>query len=140
MYLPHRRYLFEPPHPSGNSNTLHTFLINCLVGQNPSCTMTRKFQSLLCVEYRYFPALKSTMLSFILMLNELSNNSNLYHSVHWEHTTWPANNCLRIIVYSCVVPSKCILVQIIFCSCILKTTPSCEKWQISFLSENDLNM
>ena len=82
MYLPHKRYLFEPPHPSGNSNKLHTFLTNCLVGQNPSCTMTRKFQSLLCVEYRYFPALKSIMLSFILMLNELSNNSYLYHSVH----------------------------------------------------------
>ena len=27
-------------------------------------------------------------------------------SIGWESTTWPANNCLQIMVCSCVVPSK----------------------------------
>ena len=57
-----------------------------------------------------------------------------YHAMHffflfigWEPTTWPANNCLQIMVCSCVVPSKHVLLQIIFCSCV--TEPW---WQITF--------
>ena len=33
-----------------------------------------------------------------------------------EPTTWPANNCLQIIVCSCEMPSNCVWLQIIFCS------------------------
>ena len=55
-------------------------------------------------------------------------------SIGWESTTWPANNCLRIMVCSCVVPSKRVLLQIIFCSCVIGTTFSREKWQIASLS------
>ena len=51
-----------------------------------------------------------------------------------ESTTWPANNCLRIMVCSCVVPSKRVLLQIIFCSCVIATTFSRVKWQIASLS------
>ena len=54
---------------------------------------------------------------------------------HWPRVhTWPANNCLRIMVCSCVVPSKRVLLQIIFCSCVIGTTFSREKWQIASLS------
>ena len=55
-------------------------------------------------------------------------------SIGRESTTWPANNCLQIMVCSCVVPSKRGLLQIIFCSCIMGTTFSREKWQTAFLS------
>ena len=41
---------------------------------------------------------------------------------------------LQITVCSCVVPSKRVLLQIIFCSCVIGTTFSREKWQIAFLS------
>ena len=57
-----------------------------------------------------------------------------YHSIGRESTTWPANNWLLIMVCSCVVPSKRVLLQIIFCSCVIGTTFSREKWQIASLS------
>ena len=43
-------------------------------------------------------------------------------SIGRESTTWSANNCLQITVCSCVVPSKHILLQIIFCSFVIGTT------------------
>ena len=55
-------------------------------------------------------------------------------SIGRESTTWPANNCLQIMVCSCVVPSKRVFLQIIFCSCVIGTTFSREKWQIASLS------
>ena len=60
------------------------------------------------------------------------------HSVHFfflsigrEPTMWPANNCLQIMVCSCLVPSTRVLLQIIFCSCVIGTTFSGRKWQIA---------
>ena len=35
-----------------------------------------------------------------------------------EPTTWPANNCLQIMVYSCATPSNCVWLQIISCVCV----------------------
>ena len=64
-----------------------------------------------------------------------------YHLMHFfflsigrDPTTWPANNCLQIMVCSCVVPFKRVLLQIIFCSWVIGTTFSREKWQIASLS------
>ena len=57
-----------------------------------------------------------------------------FPSIGRESTTWPANNCLKIMVCSCVVPSKCVLLQIILCSCVIGTTFWREKWQIASLS------
>ena len=41
-------------------------------------------------------------------------------------TTWPANNCLQIMVCSCTMSSNCVWLcvwlQIIFCSCVNETT------------------
>ena len=39
----------------------------------------------------------------------------------WEPTTWPANNCLQIMVCSCAMPSNCVWLQIIFCTCVKET-------------------
>ena len=36
-------------------------------------------------------------------------------------TTWPANNCLQIMVCSCAMPSNSVWLQIIFCSCVKET-------------------
>ena len=45
-----------------------------------------------------------------------------------EPTMWPANNCLQIMVCSCAMPSNCVLLQLIFRSCIKETvlSPSCD--------------
>ena len=58
-----------------------------------------------------------------------------YHSVHYsflfitrELTTWPTNSC----------PQKSVLLQIIFCSCVIETTLLCEKWQIGSPSWFDI--
>ena len=52
-------------------------------------------------------------------------------SIGREPTTWPANNCLQIMVCSCLVPSTRVLLQIIFCSCVIGSTFSGRKWQIA---------
>ena len=57
--------------------------------------------------------------------------------------TGPAINCLQIMACSWAVPSKSILLQIIFCSCVIaETTLSNEKWHITSMreEESDLNM
>ena len=51
-----------------------------------------------------------------------------------EPSTWPANNCLQIAVRSCVILSKCVFLQVIFCSCLTVTTLV---WKM--LSESNLN-
>ena len=55
-------------------------------------------------------------------------------SIGRESTKWPSKSCLQIMVCSCVVPSKSVLLQIIFCSCEIGTPFSWEKWQIASLS------
>ena len=47
-----------------------------------------------------------------------------FHSPRAHHVT--CNNCLQIMACSCVIPSKCILWQIILCSCVTVTLPLCE--------------
>ena len=42
--------------------------------------------------------------------------------IGWEPTTWPANNYLQIMVFSCSMSSTFVLLQIIFCSCVNETT------------------
>ena len=42
--------------------------------------------------------------------------------IGWKPTTWPANNCLQIMVCSCAMSSNCVWLQIIFCSCVNETT------------------
>ena len=55
-------------------------------------------------------------------------------SICREPTTRPANNCPQKMVCQCVVPFKPVLLQIIFCSCVIRTKLSREKWQIVSLS------
>ena len=38
-----------------------------------------------------------------------------------EPTTWPANNCLQIMVCSCAMPSNSVWLQIKFCACVKET-------------------
>ena len=40
-------------------------------------------------------------------------------------TTWPANNCLQIMVCTCPMLSNCVWLHIIFCSCVNETTRDC---------------
>ena len=77
--------------------------------------------------------------------NEGSWNA-YYHTIHFfflsigrDPNTWPANNCLQIMVCSCLVPSERVLLRIIFCSCLVRTTFSKEKWQITSLSCQEVN-
>ena len=48
---------------------------------------------------------------------------------------WPANNCLQIMVFSCPMRSNCVLLQIIFFSCIKETVLF--SFLQSLLREND---
>ena len=43
-----------------------------------------------------------------------------------------------IMVCSCIVPSKHVLLQIIFCSCMIGTTFLREKWLITSLSSQEV--
>ena len=42
--------------------------------------------------------------------------------IGWKPTTWPANNCLQIMVCSWTMSSNCVWLQIILCSCVNETT------------------
>ena len=55
-------------------------------------------------------------------------------SIGREPTTWPANNCLQIMVCSCAMPSNSVWLQIIFCSCVKETVLFSFLW--SLLHEN----
>ena len=51
--------------------------------------------------------------NFTLVKGRKKANNFYYHSMDffsiffgWEPTTWPANNCLQIMVCSCIIPSK----------------------------------
>ena len=54
-----------------------------------------------------------------------------------EPTTWPANNCLQIMVCSCAMSFNCFWLQILFCSCVNETTlaPCSFMWSLSLLLE-----
>ena len=41
--------------------------------------------------------------------------------IGWKPSTWPANNCLQIMVCSCAMSSNCVWLQIIFCSWVNET-------------------
>ena len=82
-----------------------------------------------CIFQYTFPAKESTMVNLIIIRCVFFSLS-----IGRESTTWHANNCLQIIVYSCVVPSERVLLRIIFCSCVIGTTFSREKGQIASLS------
>ena len=75
------------------------------------------------------------------LVSGVYSNKKHYYSMsfflpfNWPRVhTWPANNCLQIMVCSCLVPSKCVLLQIIFCSCVIGTMFWREKWQVASLN------
>ena len=55
-----------------------------------------------------------------------------------EPTTWPANNCLQIMVCSCAMSSNSVWLQRIFCSCVNETTLF--SFLRSLLGENDRSL
>ena len=68
---------------------------------------------------------KNRKTSFSLNSPQIISTNIIYY--YWMHfssillvknpITWPEDNCLKIMVCFSVKPSKCILLQIIFCSC-----------------------
>ena len=63
-----------------------------------------------------------------------------FPSIGQQPSTWPANNCLEIMICSCVVQSKHVLLQIIFCSCVIQTTFSRENgWSLPWAARKWLN-
>ena len=85
-----------------------------------------KLISLICCARR---SPKVTIITVIII-----RCSFFFLSIGRQPTTWPANNCLQTMVCSCVVPSKRVLLQIIFWSWVIGTTFSREKWLIASLS------
>ena len=53
-------------------------------------------------------------------------------SFHWSRlSTWSANNCLRIIVYSCAQRCKVVLLRIMYVLIMRSCVHFCEKWLLS---------
>ena len=56
--------------------------------------------------------------------------------IGWVLITWPANNCLQIMVCSCAMSSNFVWLQIIFCSCVNETTlPEDIHWKTNSMIE-----
>ena len=65
------------------------------------------------------------------MIEIIIRCSFFFPSIGQQPTTWPANNCLQIMICSFVVLSEHVLLQIIFCSCVIRTTFSKENgWSL----------
>ena len=77
----------------------------------------RKHFQYLLIKYYYH--LKQIFLSFHCIFSIFLNKLET-----WEPTTWPANNCLQIMVCSCAMPPNCVWLQIIFCTCVKGTRPN----------------
>ena len=61
-------------------------------------------------------------LIFQLLINCIIIRSKFFFLfIGRERTMWPANNCLQIMVCSCAMPSNCVWLQIIFCTCVMET-------------------
>ena len=69
---------------------------------------------------------------FLILIIIRSNFFFLF--IGQEPTTWLANNCIQIMICSCAMPSNCVWLQIIFCTCIKETVPFSLLW--SLLREN----
>ena len=70
--------------------------------------------------FKYYYHLKQIFLSFHCIFSIFLLIINLKLET-WEPTTWPANNCLQIMVCSCAMPPNCVWLQIIFCTCVKET-------------------
>ena len=70
---------------------------------------------------------RNVQLTFEWLINIIIRCIFSFLSIGRESTMWPANNCLQIMVCSCIVASKCGLLQIIFCSCAIGTRFSRKK-------------
>ena len=68
----------------------------------------------------YFESHRKAMLLNIITLI-IIRSKFFFLFIGQEPTTWPANNCLQIMVCSCAMPSNCVWLQIIFCSCVKET-------------------
>ena len=54
--------------------------------------------------------------------NSYYHSKQIFLSSNWPTAlTWPANNCLQIMVCPCAMPSNCVWLQIIFCRCVKET-------------------
>ena len=81
------------------------------------------------IKFRKFriSLLPAHLLSTGAMIEIIIWCSFFFLSIGQQPTMWPANNCLQIMICSCIVLSKHVLLQIIFCSCVIQTTFSKEK-------------
>ena len=68
----------------------------------------------------YFESHRKAMLLNIITLI-IIRSKFFFLFIGQEPTTWPANNCLQIMVCSCAMLSNCVWLQIIFCSCVKET-------------------
>ena len=68
------------------------------------------------VSYGHINSVSVTIIKSIIIQSKF-----FFLFIGWEPTTWPANNCLQIMVCSCAMPSNSVWLQIIFCSCVKET-------------------
>ena len=103
----------------GFSIAVSKFKRKCLVSR--STTHYWSFTSLSCSWRRR--NVPNEMRAVILLTKQIIIRCKFFFLfIGREPTTWPANNCLQIMVCSCAMSSNCVWLQIIFCSCVNETT------------------
>ena len=103
----------------GFSSAVSKFKRKCLVSR--STTHYWSFTSLSCSWRRR--NVPNEMRAVILLTKQIIIRCKFFFLfIGREPTTWPANNCLQIMVCSCAMSSNCVWLQIIFCSCVNETT------------------
>ena len=103
----------------GFSSAVSKFKRKCLVSR--SRTHYWSFTSLSCSWRRR--NVPNEMRAVILLTKQIIIRCKFFFLfIGREPTTWPANNCLQIMVCSCAMSSNCVWLQIIFCSCVNETT------------------
>ena len=96
----------------GFSSAVSKFKRKCLVSR--STTHYWSFTSLSCSWRRR--NVPNEMRAVILLTKQIIIRCKFFFLfIGREPTTWPANNCLQIMVCSCAMSSNCVWLQIIFC-------------------------
>ena len=78
------------------------------------------YNAVLWVSPRTWGELKKSIIAWIT-IRIIIQSKFFFLFIGREPTTWPANNCLQIMVCSCAMPSNCVWLQIIFCTCVKET-------------------
>ena len=86
-------------------------------GKNPEYSGSFFQKSYACYSHMEIPLTTTIKITTIVIIIR----SKFFFLFIGQPTTWPANNCLQIMVCSRAMPSNCVWLQIIFCTFVKET-------------------